>query len=826
MSPQQPRLGRIHRAGNALPRVRLASTLLGVLLALASSVAEARSRFDEGPVEITADRFEYLAHLEVYTAEGRVEIVQEGRTLTADWIAFNSETRRAVASGRVEMREADDVFTAHFVEFDLDTLEGVMFGVDFDLGQDQFQLQAERLEKTGVESMAVKKATMTTCRCPDDGRIPWRLKVGEGDVELGDYATTRNTTVELFGVPAIWFPWLMFPVKTERETGLLFPEFAIGGTNGFEVALPIFWAPRQDLNVTFTPAYLTKRGFKPSLEIEYAIDSRSEGLLFGSFIHDQEVADEDWLPFGPNRWAAGWEHDQFLPGEVHVRADVRLVSDNQYAEDFNDMARYRSFRYLESTVYASRHFLPDGRLGLSASALWADDLQTADDIDRDPFLLQRLPEVDLDLLPGSNPWIPGLVTSFDTDYIYFFSERRAEDVLTPPPAEVRTGFLDTGVDATPDLREPGYNPGLNPDPNRDNLLTTAGPELDGVLQDGEPLTDRGSRLSLYPRLAYPLRFFDAIELYPEVGYYQTLYFTEEQNFASRGLATARVDLRTRFSGKVDLPLAGPVTHIVEPRLNWTYVQKRNQEGNPVFIPPTSVPQTLLRQLDTESIVLDPADRIAEANLLTVGAVNRVYSRNPEGTEDLLADVTVEAGYDLARSRFALINFDGRTLPRKGVKTRFNLSIDPVKGRIAQGRIDAKVDLPRWRWFQGGALGVGYRYRRDVPLFFSGRTVGRYDTQDPISQVDITTQLRLGPRWAVTYGMSFSLENEELLRNAGGISYTSKCKCWRVGVGVRQDRERDVQFDFLVTLLGMGDGLGFGAGGLAPGATSENVQSRY
>ena len=30
----------------------------------------------------------------------------------------------------------------------------------------------------------------------------------------------------------------------------------------------------------------------------------------------------------------------------------------------------------------------------------------------------------------------------------------------------------------------------------------------------------------------------------------------------------------------------------------------------------------------------------------------------------------------------------------------------------------------------------------------------------------------------------------------------------------------------VTLLGMGDGVGFGAGGLAPGATSDNVQSRY
>jgi len=399
------------------------------------------------------------------------------------------------------------------------------------------------------------------------------------------------------------------------------------------------------------------------------------------------------------------------------------------------------------------------------------------------------------------------------------------DVLTPPSDEIFTYFLDTGVDATPDPREPGYNPFTNPDPNRVNFDTTLGPERIGILEDGEPLTDRGSRLILYPRLAYPLRFFDALELYPEVGYYQTLYFTEEQSFANRGLATARIDLRTRFSGAADLPIAGEVTHIIEPRVNWTFVQKKNQDKNPVFIPPTSVPQGFLRQLDTESIVLDPADRIPEANLLTIGAVNRIYTRTAEGTDDLLADVTVEAGYDFARSRFALINFDGRTMPRKGVQTRFNLSIDPAKGQIAQGRIDAAVDLPRWGWFDGGVVGLGYRYRRRVPLFFSGRTSGRYDVQKPISQVDAFTQIRLGPSWAISYGMNFSLENEELLRNAGGISYTSKCKCWRIGIGVRQDRERDVQFDFLVTLLGMGDGVGFGAGGLAPGATADQLRGR-
>jgi len=781
-------------------------------------------QFDDAALEITADRFEYHAEREVYTAEGQVRIVQGERTLVADWVSFSARTRRGVASGNVELREDDDVFRARFVEFDLDTLEGVLFDADLDTGAEGFQIQAKRLDRIDHDRFAVEGAVMTTCRCKEGERIPWRLRIGEGEVELGGYAVTRNTTLEILGVPAIWLPWMLFPVKTERETGLLFPEFGIGSTNGFEVGLPIFWAPRQDLNVLFTPRYLTKRGFKPDLEIEYAPRSDLRGTLYGSFIHDRKVAKASGKDYGPNRWAALWQHDQILPGKIHFRSDVKLVSDNEYAHDFDDMSRYRNDRYLESSAYAVRHFGSDGRFGAVGSVLWADDLQTPDDQDRDAFLMQRLPRVDFDSLAGGNPWLEGLVTSFESDYTYFFSERRAQGVLNAPAGEVFTGFLDTGVDASPNFREPGYDALLNPDPNRDDWASFRGPEGNGVLDDGEPLTDRGSRVVLHPRVAYPLRFFDALEVYPEVGYYQTLYFTEEQDFAQRGLATARLDLRTRLRGTLAVPGMGDLTHLIEPRLNWTYVQKQDQDDNPVFVPATSVPQDFLRQLDTESIVLDPADRIPEANLVTLGAVQRFYTQG--ASRELVADIAFEAGYDLARGRFALINFDGRALPRKGLRARFNLSIDPEKGEIAQGRIDLSTRLPKRGWFKGGTLGFGYRYRREVPLFFSGRNTARYDDQRPISQIDAFTQLRLGPRWTLQYSMNVSLEEGELLRNAGGLTYTSGCDCWRIGVGVRQDRDRKVQFDFLITLLGVGDGLGFGAGGLAPGADSGDFDARY
>ena len=73
-------------------------------------------------------------------------------------------------------------------------------------------------------------------------KIPVNLRVNV--VKVGGYATAQNTTVEILGVPVVWLPWLIFPVKTERETGVLFPHFGLRGDAGLGAGLPLFWAAR------------------------------------------------------------------------------------------------------------------------------------------------------------------------------------------------------------------------------------------------------------------------------------------------------------------------------------------------------------------------------------------------------------------------------------------------------------------------------------------------------------------------------------------------------------------------------------------------------
>ena len=100
----------------------------------------------------------------------------------------------------------------------------------------------------------------------------------------------------------------MFPVKSERESGLLFPEFAYGGRNGFEVGLPLYWAARHNINVTLTPGYMETQGARAKLEVEYLLGKSSKGKFQGAFIRDRTGGPDE--PHGKRRWALSFDHDQ------------------------------------------------------------------------------------------------------------------------------------------------------------------------------------------------------------------------------------------------------------------------------------------------------------------------------------------------------------------------------------------------------------------------------------------------------------------------------------------------------------------------------------
>lgn len=772
----------------------------------------ARATDASPPIELSAEKLEYERGRDLFVASGSVVVRRGESRLTADWVVFSPSTGRGVASGDVALSDGRDTLLTRFVEFDVDDMQGVLFDARFDVPSGHMRMQGAMIAKTGENTYSFEEGVFTSCRCPDpEAEDPWRIRAESADLEVGGYGTARDTTFEVLGVPVAWLPWAIYPLKTERQSGLLLPEVRVSGRNGFEVGVPVFFAAGDPVNVVATPRWLSKRGAKGDLDVEYVAGERSGGSAFGSYLRDGEIEPDSLAePFGRHRWSTKGRHDWFGPLGTRLKADYLFASDNAFPDDFQELRPWRTARFLPAVASVEGRAGATGRFGMVAGAEYRDDRQAPDDTDRDDFMLQRLPELGLHALPGSVGPLGWLVPTLDVGYARF--DQREEPQRAYSDARLVTSdgrFFDTGIDGIADTREQGRDGlgdqgGARPDPNADDfdaLVRPGGRENDGIFQEGELLAEGGHRVRFAPRLGLPWRLGDAVELYPEAGWQQTLYDGDDGGFASQGLLTGRVELRTLLRRRYGASL----THLLEPRVGWAGIQRtQDPEDTPLFVPGTRVPQNRLRVLAFDNVTLDPADRIESFNGVNFGFGNRIFGRAfDDGAARLIADFTLLGQYDFAHSRWGRIVVDGSALPLESLAVRFSGAVDP-----GEARVDESSLALAWRHDDGHALELGYRYLRDVPELFGAypRQNDRFDgfrdfTQ--VSQGSLAFRIAFLERWAFTWAGAYSFENSFLVGNKGGLEYFSTCGCWAGRLELAQDRSSGVAVRLVYRLVGIG-----------------------
>jgi lipopolysaccharide assembly outer membrane protein LptD (OstA) len=791
--------------------VAFVAWLLLVPLGSPADVKHPGQGANEQPFELTADTVEYDKARDLYTARGNVHMSQPGRTLTADWVTINNTTRLGVASGNVVVVEGKDTLTTDFLQFNIDTMHGVVFTGNLDSESSRFRMQGQEVQKVGDTNYVFRNGSFTTCRCPEAGsRPPWSIRAQHADVDTDGYAVARNSTFEVLGVPVLWFPWMIYPLNRERQTGFLFPMWHQSSIVGTSIALPFFWAVADNVNLILTPEYLTKRGFKPSVDSVYLVGEDGGGRLHASFIDDIGITPNSLsTPFSKYRWAVSWQHDQPLEDDWRLKIDFNQVSDNQYSFDFYDEAGWRVEPFLESKAFVTRSFGPSGMATFTGSLWTAQDLMNPQNISRTPALLQRLPDLNLQLRSTQLDDDLPFVGSLGTEYTYFRGWNQASKILGTLRLVRNKSFLDSGVDGVPnnlEVNSVGQQGVGDPDQDNFGLTNPSGTEGNGRFEEGELENDQGHRVFLTPRVAAPVRIADVLEFYPEVGYRTMAYDAQEAGAVGIGMVTGRFDLRTRLLRRYDAPVAGgSILHIMEPEIGWALVQSASQSAAPLFVPATATPQVRIRQDDLDLVTLDPADRVDRANQFTIGLANRFYSRGTD-TEGgrLLADVTLSMLYDIAHHHIGDFYLEGTLNPIPYVSSRLILGYNLDKARIDEGLFEIGYSTPL-----GTDFSISYRYLRQIPLFFEGFPAGSAISSsfnpefNSINQISFNTRIPFTKSWAVFYNIAYSFEETLLLGNRGGIEYISKCRCWAIRGQVLQDRTRGVTYSFDYTLLGMG-----------------------
>lgn len=296
---------------------------------------------------------------------------------------------------------------------------------------DNYVVLGKRLSRPNPTTVVGVDAEYTTCKdCPES----WSIFGKEVEITLGQYVRIKHAYVKVKGVVVMYIPYIIFPIKKERESGLLFPSFGFEFEEGFRFQQPWFWAINQSTDMTFAPSVFGKRGLGHQYQYRQAFHQDGWASL-----DTLKVRDEIYEPFKLEETRSGKKQFRhFTEGEFHwasgehFNSHFRLIGVN----DLDTMRDYDFFteNRVDSSEIGMNGFL-EGRTSLVQFSV-DGEFQRNSLYDNpkgfDHRYVQIVPKVSMSttpitLLQTDIPLLRRLSIGADTDFTVFKQNHRNED---------------------------------------------------------------------------------------------------------------------------------------------------------------------------------------------------------------------------------------------------------------------------------------------------------------------------------------------------------------------------------------------------------------
>ena len=366
----------------------------------------AKSVDGELPVEIEADFIDFNQDTNIYVAKGNVVATKAGITLMADRIVIDMNKGRLLATGNVTgFDEGGDQLSGDSIELDLDLGSAVFMNGTLFFKMNNIYIKSAEIKKVGPQTYEAGYTTFTSCDCDyEAGESPdWSISTRSSSVTIGEYFTGWHSVLRLKRIPVFYLPYVAFPVKKERQTGFLFPSPGYSDVRGATLGNYFYWAISPTTDMTLTYDHDTKRGQGAGLEFRHYSKMRSYSELNFYYYREDDIdrvrtfRDDVAnlsrpLSADAGRWEVKFSHDQTLPFSFKLRADVDIVSDDEFFIDFEEDKDKRAVASLESTVSITKTW---DLYSLVLEFKKFDNLLSENDED----VLQKLPEITLTALP-------------------------------------------------------------------------------------------------------------------------------------------------------------------------------------------------------------------------------------------------------------------------------------------------------------------------------------------------------------------------------------------------------------------------------------------
>jgi len=728
-------------------------------------------------------------------ATGNVEIKREQTTLKADEVRVDRQTQDVEAKGKVSMDDPEwKIKSADALQMNLEKETGEIQNGDLFIEQGQVSFMGRRLQKFDGQAYHVDDGFFTTCLC-DSGRVPWRVLAEQIDLNQEGTSVVRNAYFYVFDVPVMYIPYAFFPLKTERETGLLFPRLGFSNKDGFRYQQPFYWAisKSMDSTVAFDVESKTREGllgeFRSILNTEANFQLNSsyfnESLRTDRTVVDQTIADTH-IPI--SRWSIIGTHRYPTASDWLTYSDFGAYSDSLYTRELVD--RYDLPRIQEANAVVSRY----GRSRVGTFRSWGDTYLNGQLSFYQDFV--QFAKQTLQATPGLSFWGRRFLDGF--------------------PLEFRWNMA--GVNYW--RREGGGSDGLRMDIKPEFILPF---RLSNFLFGSLNVAPRETLYHLY-------RPVEANLLQPQT--------TGDRNI-SRELVEIRYTIGTSLNRvfTVNSLGLGAVKHVIEPEISYLFVPGVNQSSIPI---------------------MDNIDRVQRRNVFTFAVTNRIWGKaaNPlaavasEKDIELLNPTGFTAVQDIASLRLALsynvnkasstngdkkasdLDMNFRLTPTGYFNFRFDGGLGTGPWQISQALATVTMNDPRpiirrvldADFVRPNSFSIGYQFLRNTPNGFltqdaninlneppnctqnplDPRCPGGGLNQNVLGSVNTSTFFHLTDNIVVSFSAVYDLINKTSIGLRGGAKYLSACECWTATLNVNQQvNPAKTGFSFNFNLLGLG-----------------------
>ncbi len=640
---------------------------------------------------------------------GQVTLSQGNRRITGRQGEIDRESGEGRMVGQVEIVEPGLVLEGDTARINLSSREASLEGVQFLLPALELRGEAAAITRSEDGRLVISSGRLTRC---EPGNRNWHIDVGTLELNPDDiFATARNATVKVGRVPVLYTPYLRFPVRAERQSGVLFPDIGFSEQDGMDIRVPYYLNLAPHYDATLAPRVISDRGFGLEGEFRHLSSWQSTtltaALLQNDNIFDGTLSRDDFNrlrsqgevsgEFEPaDRWLYGIDHEGEIAGFTTL-IDYRAVSDRDYFRDLGGDIGVSSRFELERRAEVGY------RVGGLDMRLWAQRFDRLDDGTVDPY--QRLPQLDARYdgrLPGPLEWsLTTQIARFD----------RANAGLTGIDRAI-----GDRIHIEPRVRLPLYQPW-------GYLAFTGGFRYTG----------------------YDLQQIDdpAIDASPD-----------------RSLGLASVEGGLYFDRTVEA-FGQTLSHTLEPKVFYLYQGYENQDSLPQF--DASQLTFGYNQLFRDNR-FSGLDRIGDANQLSIGLTSRLIgARN--GREYLRASigqilyfedrrVTLTGESDKANEQRSSA-LAGELSGSITEKWRVNSTVvwDPSLGEIDEAAVALQYAPAERR-----LLNVGYRYR----------------LRDDIAQPDVSVLWPITRRFGFIGRWNYDIEQGRVIEAFGGVEYDDCC----------------------------------------------------